>query len=249
MIKPSEVHQALLNHINGDESVAEIVVGAFLTAVLLNTRPPLCGIASSMREYDCQEGPQVAEAGNLLNYSALELAELIYSRSVMEASIGMAAINALLQKENRNYLELNARDLILQKALNKRVAVVGHFPFIEKIREIARESWVLELRPRPGDYPAETASQFIPLADVVVLTGTTLINHTFDSLISLCQPSAFLMLVGGSTPLTPVLFEFGIHVISGTHIIKPFEAVKAISQGATFRQIPGRKMLTLMKTE
>jgi len=41
---------------------------------------------------------------------------------------------------------------------------------------------LLELHLRPGDVPAGQADEVLPQADVVALTGTSLINHTFDDL-------------------------------------------------------------------
>jgi uncharacterized protein (DUF4213/DUF364 family) len=38
--------------------------------------------------------------------------------------------------------------------------------------------WILEQRPGLDDLPAEAAAEVIPQADVVAITGTSLINHT-----------------------------------------------------------------------
>ena len=129
----------------------------------------------------------------------------------------------------------------------RRVAIVGHFPFVERVRQAAAECWVLELHPRPGDLPAGRAAEVLPQADVVALTGTSLINHTFDDLIGLCRPDAFVILLGGSAPLTPVLFDRGVDAVSGTRVVDVPAALQAVGQGATFRQIPGKRLLTMMR--
>jgi len=87
----------------------------------------------------------------------------------------------------------------------------------------------------------------LPQADVIALTGTSLINHTFDHLIGLCRPDAFVVLLGGSTPLTPVLFDRGVDALSGTRVVDVPVALQAIGQGATFRQIAGKRLLTMMR--
>jgi uncharacterized protein (DUF4213/DUF364 family) len=127
------------------------------------------------------------------------------------------------------------------------VAIVGHFPFVRQARQAAAECWVLELDPRPGDLPADRAAEVLPQADVIALTGTSLINHTFDGLIGLCRPDAFVVLLGGSAPLTPVLFDRGIDVIAGTRVIDVPIVLQAVSQAATFRQIPGKRLLTMAR--
>lgn len=244
---PPSSADLILESVVADAAVFQVVVGAFWTAVVLDTFPPRCGIASSMREYDHQEGPQVRDAGLLLKKSGKGLAGLLNSQNVMEASIGMAALNALLPIDEKYCREVNARELILEKGLNKNVAVIGHFPFVEQVRKVARECWILELRPRKGDLPAGKAKQIIPKAEVVALSGTTLVNHTFDQLIQLCRPEAFVVLLGGSAPLVPALWSLGVDAIAGTQIVEQQAAVQAIMQGATFRQIPGKKYLTLLK--
>jgi uncharacterized protein (DUF4213/DUF364 family) len=87
----------------------------------------------------------------------------------------------------------------------------------------------------------------LPRADVVALTGTSLINHTFDDLIGLCRPGAFVILLGGSAPLTPVLFDRGVDAVSGTRVVDVPAALQTVGQGATFRQIAGRRLLTMMR--
>ncbi|MEJ2209589.1 MAG: histidine kinase N-terminal 7TM domain-containing protein [Anaerolineae bacterium] len=122
-----------------------------------------------------------------------------------------------------------------------------HFPFVERVRRAASACWVLELHPRPGDLPAEWAAEVLPRADVVALTGTSLINHTFDDLIALCRPGAFVLLLGGSAPLTPLLFDRGVDAVSGTRVVDVPAALQSVGQGATFRQIAGRQLLTMMR--
>ena len=136
-----------------------------------------------------------------------------------------------------------------ERGRGRKVAVVGHFPFVERVRQAADECWVLELDPRPGDVPAERAAELLPQADVVALTGTSLINHTFGDLIALCRPDAFVLLLGASAPLTPVLFDAGVSAVSGTRVIDPERVLQAVGQGATFRQIKrggGVRLLTIM---
>jgi hypothetical protein len=175
------------------------------------------------------------------------LAELLHSNSAVEASIGMAALNALLHVDEEICTEINAREVILERGAGRRVAVVGHFPFVQQVRQAAAECWVLELYPRPGDLSADQATEVLPQADVIALTGTSLINHTFDHLIGLCRPEAFIILLGGSAPLTPVLFDRGVDAISGTRVVDVPAVLKAVGQGATFRQIPGKRLLTMMR--
>jgi len=86
-------------------------------------------------------------------------------------------------------------------------------------------------------------------ADVLAITGTTLINHTFEDLITLCRPEAVVLVLGPSTPLSPVLFNHGVHIISGSIVEDEDAVLHAVCQGANFRQIHrlGVRLVTLWK--
>jgi uncharacterized protein (DUF4213/DUF364 family) len=226
-------------------AVREVRIGAFWTAVVLEDGS--CGLASALRGDDHHHGQNpVRGAGHLHDCSARELAELARSDSLLEASIGLAAINVLLDVDEDACEELNAEQVILEQGTGKGVVVVGHFPFIPRVREAARQLWVLEKRPSEGDFPAEAAPDVIPQADVVAITGTSLINHTFEELMRLCRQGAFVLVLGPTTPLSPVLFDYGVDVISGTLVTDPETVLRYISQGASFRQIKRSKSVKLL---
>lgn len=239
----------LLDHTQRDAPVREVLVGAFWTAVVLEGDPPRCGLASTLRAEDHASGPPLAEAGRLEERSGRELAEWLRSPRILKASVGMAALNALLDVDPTAYTEVNAAEVILERGTGRRVAVVGHFPFVERVREAAAVCWVVEKRPRPGDVAADRAAEVLPQADVVALTGTSLINHTYDDLVRLCRPDAFVLVLGPSTPLSPLLLADGVDGVSGTWVVDPSQVLRSVSQGATFRQIKragGVRLLTMM---
>jgi uncharacterized protein (DUF4213/DUF364 family) len=240
----------LLASLENDAPARQIIVGAFWTAVVLDTNPLSCGLASTLRAEGGGPWPPVTEPGRLLERSGRQLADLLRSERILEASIGMAALNALLEVDETTLTEANAEQIILERGAGQRVAIVGHFPFIERVRAAAAECWVLERQPGAGDLPAEQAAGVLPQADVVALTGTSLINHTFEDLMPLCRPDAFVLLLGPSAPLTPELFRLGVDAISGTRVSDPEVVLQTVSQGATFRQIKrggGLRLLTWLK--
>jgi len=246
------ITEKLLESIQNDAPVRQVLVGAFWTAVVLETDPPRCGLASTLRGVTHDEGSPVPEAGRLLEHSGRELAGWLRSASTLEASIGMAAFNALLKVDEAACTEVNAEDVIVERGAGQRVAIVGHFPFVERVRQTAAECWVVEMHPRPGDVPAEQADDVLPQADVVALTGTSIINHTFDGLMRLCRPDAFILLLGPSAPLSLVLFEIGVDGVSGTWVTDPERVLRSVGQGATFRQIKragGLRLLTYINAQ
>ena len=242
----------LLRTVTVDAPVRDVIVGAFWTAVVLDSDPIQCGIASSLRPRTHRAAPYVKDAGRLASRSGRELVELLRSDSTLEASVGMAAFNALLSVDESCCTEVNAADVIAERGRGRSVAIVGHFPFLQQIQEAAARCWVLELNPRPGDLPASMADDVLPKADVVALTGTSLINHTFDDLIGLIRPESYVLLLGPSAPLTPALFEVGVDAVSGTLVSDVERVLPLVKQGANFRQIKragGVRLLTLDSTE
>jgi len=232
----------LLSTLDCEASVGDIRLGPFQTAVL--TRH--CGLASTPHD----SGPHhnrtpVVEAGLLVEKDARVLAQMANSESPFEAAIGMAAINSLIEIDDTRCAEINAGDLLARKGEGKRVAIVGHFPFVPRLRSVAKELWVIEREPQEGDFIEADSDRFLPQADVIGITGTTFTNHTLEGLLSLCNPKAYVVVLGGTTPLSPMLFDYGIDAVSGTRVIEPKTVLRYISQGATFRQIRGIRLLTM----
>jgi uncharacterized protein (DUF4213/DUF364 family) len=226
-----------------DTPVKDIRQGIFYTAALTRN----CGLAATL-VHDAlqQETPLVEQPGTLLDNSTSELVQLAFSNRIAESAIGMATINSLIEIDENICVERNAADLILEKGSDKRVVIVGHFPFIPKVRKAAKQLWVIEKNPQKDDFPESQATRLIPQADVLAITGTAFTNHTMDHLLKLRNPKAFVVVLGGTTPMIPILFDYGIHAISGTKVVDPLLALQCISQGANFRQIKGTRRLTMM---
>jgi uncharacterized protein (DUF4213/DUF364 family) len=243
-ISKMELLNDLIATIHEDAPVRSILVGAHWTVVCSRR----CGMASTILGNKPHGHEKVRYVGHLQERSALELAEFARSDNLLEASIGVAAINSLLEVNVADAVEVNAGEVLVQRGKGKNVALVGHFPFIPELRQAARQLWVIEQHPSEGEYPDEAASELVPQADVVALTGSSLINHTLDGLLDLCRPDAMVMVLGPSTPLSPVLFQHGATYISGTHVIDEELVLQAVAQGAMFRQLEeGVRLLTLSR--
>jgi uncharacterized protein len=234
----------LIASVRADVPVRRVQIAPFWTAVLADR----CGLAStSPAGSHSHERAPVVEAGRLTERSGLELARLARSGSPLEAAVGVAAINALLEVDEAGAVELNARDLLVERGRGKKVALVGHFPFAQALRQAVGHLSVLELDPRPGDMDAREAELVIPEADVVAITGSSFVNGTVDRLLGLCRKESFVVVLGPSTPLSPILFDYGVDVLSGTVVSDVETAMRCVAEGATFRQIRGVRMVSLFR--
>ena len=242
----------LIASLKDDAPLREVRVCAFWTAVVLEDGR--CGLASTLRPDEPQcagPTPLVPRAGHLLECSALELAQYARSDSLLEASIGMAAVNSLLEIDESHCVELNAGEVILKEGAGRKVAIVGYFPFIPQVREAVEKLWVLEKRPIEGALPAEMAAEVLPQADVAAITGTSLINRTFEGLMKLCRADALVIVLGPTAPLSPLLFDYGADIICGTLVTDTESVLRLIGQGANFGQVKrgrGVRLLTMART-
>jgi len=232
----------LISSLREDTVVREVYTFVFWTAVISKN----CGLASTFREERPHYHGVVREAGELRGRSALNLAQYAKSNNLLEASIGMATINSLIDIDETNCAAKNALDILTKEGKDKNIAVVGHFPWVSNLQKAARKLWVLEQRPHAGDLPAEEAESILPQADVVAITGTSFINHTIEKLLDLSK-GKFVVVVGPTSPMSPVLFDWGVDVISGVKVVDPKGTIRSISEGAIFRQVKGVKLLNMVK--
>ncbi len=223
-----------------DGRVQDILVGMYWTAVVVETEGELrCGLAATVGDesHHYSNRAAVPRAGFLHERSARQLADLALSESITEVSIGVAAVNALLPRRPADWTDIHAEEVIVRYGAQKRVVMVGHFPFVPRLRPRVGLLQVLEQHPREDDLPASAAPEVIPQADVLAMTSMTLLNGTFDALMRLPRPETVTLLLGPTTPLTPLLFEYGVDIVSGAIVEDIPLTLRAIAQGANFHQL------------
>lgn len=129
----------------------------------------------------------------------------------------------------------------------KDVALVGHFPFISRLRKAVRNLGVIEQHPTGDGFSAESASDPVPRADVAALTAGALVNHTLNRLLALCSPKALVMILRPGTPLSPVLFDHGATINSGSRVLDEAFVLNCTGQGAIFQQVRGLRLLAFTR--
>ena len=222
-----------------DNPVREVRIGLHWTAVVVEKDSgPQCGLASTLEVDHNHTGvPTIPDPGHLTSLPALELANWINSDIPLRRSVGCAAINALIPQDPSRWVDQNADEAILEHGRGKKAVLIGHFPFADQLRTELEDFSVLDLNPSGEDLPASAAPDVLPEADLIAITGMTFINHTLPDLLALCKPDAYILVLGPSTPLSPVMAEFGVDLLAGS-IIEDIPAVlSALGQGGNFRQV------------
>ncbi len=230
-----------------DVRLLDLRVGPFWTVVQTSAGT---GMASTMAaEPHGHARVPIMDAGSLRDTSPIELTELLRSASLPEAAVGLATVNALLGPPDGNVVEGNAKEILNQRAEGRVAAIIGHFPFVDALRQSCRELWVFERGQgrRPGDLGPENVAEVLPHAEVVAISATTLINHTLEDILPFIRPGAFTMMLGPSTPLAPCLLELGFDVLCGTIVEDPEPVLRAVEQGAVTSQIGGVRRVCLWR--
>ncbi len=172
--------------------------------------------------------------GELTNKSTMELAEYVKSWNLVEASIGVAALNSMMKPRGKK--NINAQDIIIEESENKKVIMVGKFPKIDEIRSVAKELWVLEsdsslTNPKEGIITDAAAEYVFPSSDIIIITGSTLINKGLERYLNLAKKEdAYTIIMGPSTTLSDVLFDYGADMLAGVELLDPKAILQKISQ-------------------
>ncbi len=236
-----QILEGIINSVREDSPVHDVRRGIHWTAVVSRR----CGLASTISHGGCTHGAggetsgghgRIVE-GSLTEMTALEIARLSLSKDPSAASLGLAAVNSLIDTDPDKYSGADGLKIIKEMCGGKNVSVIGHFPYLDELAAKAKNLWIIEKQPQPGDHSEEKGKELIPQSDIVVITSTTLINKTLTGILDLCSKESVKMLLGPSTPLCPVLFDYGIDMLSGSVVTESDIVLRSVSEGASFMQL------------
>jgi len=236
-----------------EETVADVRIGLGYTAVKLCSGK--CGVACVLRHrLDSGGCSLLPRAGTLAGQEVSQLIPLGCSPNVVEASVGLAAINALAEQGKGNSSQRELIDL-LQITGKDQVAMIGWIePLVRKIRQRTKGLFVFDEAKSEMDGITKTQEipAILPHSDVVLLSATTLVNKTFDSLMRMSPQSREICLLGPSTPLFPDVFQTrGITLLAGRQIIDADKLLQIVSEAGgtrSFGQVTKKVNIVLRRT-
>lgn len=227
--------------------IEDVRVGIYMTAIKLSDGT--IGLASSEEDSNihCDRDLRDFNEFSPLKIKDKTLKELFYTnkKNALTNSLRICAFNAIalgLRSKGKYKIKYNTDPIkLIDLEKNKQITVVGAFHnIIDKISKTNSTLKVLELdksamleRHIKYFYAAENYKETLPESDVVLITGLTLVNNTFDELLKYCNPSSQIVIIGPSAGLIPVLmFDKGVDIIATTEIDKPELVFDLVSQGA-----------------
>lgn len=212
-VMPWTLYHHLIASVPDDIFIDEVISGPSWTMVRAGARVG-CAMTTPV------DTVAPLHPADFVGVSLKEAAACVKSWNLLEASIGMAAINAYyndpaqaeqIAQTMPHLLRRSEDDAFaahIEEMQGKKIAVIGHFPNLDHLAEIATLS-ILERDPRSGDYPDTACEYLLPEQDFVFITGSTLVNKTLPRLLALSK-QAYTILVGPSTPLCPALLGCGV---------------------------------------
>ncbi len=241
-----DILEDIISGLEKGVSISEIRRGPLWTGVVSKR----CGLASALNEGGCGAVGAPEDASAYMHMEADELSGLAFSEKIPEASLGLAAINSLIELDPGECDEMNASEFLFKAGRGKNVSVIGHFPFVDEMRKITANLWVIEKRPRPGDVTEEDGNARLPKSDLIVISSTTLINHTLASILRLCPENGITVMLGPTTPMSKKLLDYGIDVISGSYVTDTELVLENIDRGLSFsamKRSGGIRLLHLVR--
>jgi uncharacterized protein len=241
-------------------TVERVVVGLFFTGVKLDNG--VAGVCATplktIPEAVCC--PSSARAmpfsGKLRGRPAGELAREALRGESIRRAVGIATLNALAECCWRRrpspgvvlHAGVDAFDAAEIRPGDKVVVVGAFVPFLKELKRRQQPFLVLEQDPAtlkaeelPFFRPAEQAASTVPRADVLLITGSTLVNATLEDLLALARPEARVAVIGPTVGMLPDAFlARGANVLGCVRITEPDAFLDLLAEGGSGYHFFGR---------
>lgn len=239
-------------------TVERVVFGLFFSGVKLSTgHGGLCftPVKEMPEAVCCPSSAMVMPlSGKLSGVGLKQYLDDIFCDNVLRRTLGIAALNALsnyiweleengeLEKSSyRPIMSVDAFDEIDVTKYDKTVVVGALIPMLKKLIANGNDFKILEQDPRtlkeremPFYAPAEDADKYVPDADLLVITGVTVLNGTLSHILEIAKDDATILVTGPTASMIPdVFFEKGVTMTGGIVVTDADELLDVISEAGS----------------
>lgn len=275
-VKTSKILEETINHVKKslDESIHDItveraVIGIFFSGVILNTGH--AGISATpikeIPEAVCcpSSARSMPNAGHLTERSVLKYLNDATSKIPMKKSMGIAVLSALssycrkigLTEDYNIKVGVDALNCIDLKNDTYPVLIGAIGPFLRVLKNRKKPFSVVELDTRtlkpdelPFYVPPSKTREIVPKADVLVITGTTLINGTLEGILELARPDTKVVVVGPTASILPhAFFKRGVDILGGDIITHPHKMLDTLAEGGSGYHLYGHSAERVVVTK
>jgi uncharacterized protein (DUF4213/DUF364 family) len=212
-----------------DLYVEELVHGISWTAAVLSDGR--CGVAMHTT------GETVPRMfGSLIGLPLNQAGQAMLSWNMEEASEAFAAVNAFYNHDGCGNIKTDAKTLDGVEIRGRTVGMVGMMIGHSNMRQedfaSAKKLYIMDREEKAGALPDSASEFYLPLCDLVIITGSAAINKTMPRLLELSR-NAEVILTGPTVTCCPELRELGISRLSGRVITESDAMLKAIVEKRT----------------
>jgi len=233
--------------------IERVVVGIFFTGVKLsNGAGGICFTPiKEIPEAVCcpSSAGRTLDPVKMKGMKVKHMLKSLSSKEPIKTALAIATLNALSSVcwnsgSTSNYtitLNTNAQDVI-KISPGTSVAVVGALvPVLRTLKKHGGAWWVIEQdrrtlkRDELARYvPANKSRAVLKRADVLVITGATLVNHTLEKILDAAKPGAEVAVIGPTVGFLPEpLFARGVRVVGGVWVKKPDDLLETLAAGGS----------------
>ncbi len=248
-------------------TLQRLVVGVFFTGVKLSSgRAGICytPVKEIPRAVCCPSSAgRVLDPRRLDGLPAERLLAELEAPEPLKAAVALATLCALqdhlLEREPPDYVLVEGRDALELVRIPRQaeVVVVGALvPALAMLKKRGGPWWVVEqdARTLKGEelehyLPFSQSGQVLARAQVLIITGTTLLNRTLEPILEAARPGAEIAVLGPSASLPPQpLFRRGVNLVGGVRVRRPdalLDCLAAAGSGYHFFDDMARRMVML----
>ena len=215
-----EILQSLALMLESSDGSQRITTAKLAASVGVSEAALYRHFPSKTRMFDSLIGLPLPEAGRA-----------VLSWNMEEASEALAAVNAWYNAPDCPYTDPESRTLDGIDTRGRTVGMIGmmigHSNMTEESFADAKRLYIMDREEKPGAMPDSAAEFYLPLCDLVIITGSAAINKSLPRLLELSR-NAQVILAGPSVSCCPALLQLGIDRLHGRIITQPEAVLKAI---------------------
>lgn len=241
----------------GDEmdsiTVERTVIGLFFTGVKLSDGSGgICftPIKEIPEAVCCPSSASAMPSSGKLNGRPVSYyIDKIAENRPLEKAMSIAVLNALSttcwrKQPPQDYtFELGADPVDKQAIPDEALVVVigALVPYLKMLKERKRLFYILEKDSRtlksdeiPYFVSPEKAHEVIPQADLLIITGTTVLNDTLEGILAQVKPEAEVILVGPTASMLPdAFFRRGVKSIGSITVTDPDKLLDVLAEAGS----------------